>query len=156
MDVANGPGIRVSLFVTGCSIHCPNCFNELFQDFTYGTPWSDEVEEEFIALGQRPHINGYSILGGEPLEQDKELLHLLKRIKTETNKTIWLWSGKCYETLSDAQKEVLNYVDVLVDGPFLEEKKDLSLRFRGSSNQRIIDLNKSRSKNEIVIWQEYK
>ena len=153
-DVANGPGIRTSVFVTGCPLKCPGCFNEEYQSKDAGEEWTKKQEDlvvEYLFLNQ---ISGLSVLGGEPLNQDDSLLSLLKRVKTEVKKDIWLWSGYCYEDMNEKQLEVLGYVDVLVDGPFILEKKDLNLKFCGSSNQRVIDLNRTREEKRIVLFKD--
>ena len=158
-DVANGPGVRASIFVSGCTHNCKNCFNKEAQDFNYGNLYTKEVEDKFMKYVLDDNTKGVSILGGEPLMQtmDDSLLNLLKRIKKETNKEIWLWSGYTYEEaiLSEKRKEILNYVDILVDGRFEEENKSLLIKFRGSTNQRIIDLNKTRKEGRIVERREY-
>lgn len=158
-DVANGPGVRASIFVSGCTHNCKNCFNKEAQDFNYGNLYTKEVEDKFMKYVLDDNTKGVSILGGEPLMQtmDDSLLNLLKRIKKETNKEIWLWSGYTYEEaiLSEKRKEILNYVDVLIDGRFEEENKSLLIKFRGSTNQRIIDLNKTRKEGKIVERREY-
>ncbi|MDE5600808.1 MAG: anaerobic ribonucleoside-triphosphate reductase activating protein [Oscillospiraceae bacterium] len=151
-DVANGPGIRTSIFVTGCPFHCEGCFNKEYQLAENGTRWSQEAEDELISYLKIPYVNGLSVLGGEPLVQDDDLRKLLKRAKEQTNKSIWLWTGYCYEQLTDAHMRVLEYVDILVDGLFDISKKDLKLKFRGSSNQRIIDLKKTKNSGYIIIW----
>lgn len=158
-DVANGPGVRASIFVSGCTHNCKNCFNKEAQDFNYGNLYTKEVEDKFMKYVLDNNTKGVSILGGEPLMQtmDDSLLNLLKRIKKETNKEIWLWSGYTYEEaiLSEKRKEILNYVDVLIDGRFEEENKSLLIKFRGSTNQRIIDLNKTREEGKIIERREY-
>lgn len=151
-DVANGPGIRTSLFVTGCPFKCEGCFNEEYQSKENGTLWSKSIEDRLIKFVSSERISGLSVLGGEPLVQDDDLLNLLRRVKKETKKSIWLWSGYEFEQLNQRQLDLLKYVDVLVDGLFVIAKKDLKLKFRGSSNQRVIDLNKTRSQGKIVIW----
>lgn len=100
-----------------------------------------------------PHVSGFTVLGGEPLAQGKDLLKLLQTLKSKLNPNIWIWTGFIYENLNDLQKEIISYADVLVDGPFIEDKKDLKLKFRGSSNQRIIDLNRTRCEHKIVLWE---
>ena len=152
-DIANGLGIRATLFVSGCHHHCPGCFNKDYQDFQYGKPWDDVAEEQFMSYVKNPNVHGVSILGGEPLQQDEQLLHLLKRIKIETHKPIWLYSGDVFENIlrDPFKKSVIEQCDVLVDGPFIEAEKDLTLQFRGSRNQRIIDVPQSLEKNEIVL-----
>ena len=140
-DIANGPGVRVSLFVSGCRNHCRGCFNPETWDFAYGSPFTKETEEEIIKALRPSWVQGFSILGGEPLEPENQdaLIHLLKRIREELpGKDIWLYTGFRYETVSGSA--LLRYVDVVVDGPFIEAEKDISLAFRGSRNQRIIEL----------------
>ena len=140
-DVADGPGCRVSLFVSGCRNHCIGCHNPKAWDFSYGQPFTKETEDEIIEALRPSWIQGISILGGEPCEPENEkaLLPLLKKIWWEmSEKDIWLYSGYTYEMLQN--EEILKYVDVLVDGPFLLEQKDISLPFRGSRNQRILRL----------------
>ena len=145
VDVANGPGVRVSLFVSGCRNHCIGCFNPETWDFDYGKPFTRETEEEIIEALRPSWIQGLSILGGEPTEEENEkvLIPFLKRVRTELpEKDIWLYSGYTWEMLQG--EEILQLVDVLVDGPFLQEQKDAGLAFRGSRNQRIIRLEKGR------------
>ena len=158
-DVANGPGVRASIFVSGCKFNCKGCFNKEAQDFNYGNIYTKEVENKFMEYIKDDNVKGISILGGEPLMQimDDSLLNLLKRIKKESNKEIWMWTGFVYETaiLDEKRKEILDYVDVLVDGQFDESKKVLNLKFRGSTNQRIIDLNRTRKEGKIVEKEEY-
>ncbi|WP_278600796.1 anaerobic ribonucleoside-triphosphate reductase activating protein [Clostridium tertium] len=153
-DVSNGPGIRTTLFVSGCTNNCEGCFNKDLQDFNYGDKWTKETEEEFIGYVKNPNVKGINILGGEPMEQiqDKDLFNLLKRIKEETKKSIWLWSGYLYEDIikNEDRLSILSLVDVLIDGRFEIDKRNISLKYRGSSNQRIIDVLKSLEKNEVV------
>ena len=142
-DIANGPGVRVSLFVSGCRNHCPGCFNPETWDFDYGEQFTKKTEKEIIKALRPSWIQGLSILGGDPMEPEnqKALLPLLKRIRiTCPGKDVWLYTGYTYEQIRDS--EILKWVDVLVDGPFIEEEKDISLAFRGSRNQRIIPLRK--------------
>ena len=141
VDIANGPGVRVSLFVSGCRNHCKGCFNPETWDFAYGQPFTRETEDEIIEALRPSWIQGLSILGGEPTEEENAavLIPFLKRVRAELpEKDIWLYSGYTYELLQG--EEILTLVDVLVDGPFLLEQKDAGLAFRGSQNQRIIDL----------------
>ena len=154
-DVANGVGIRTSLFVSGCHFHCKNCFNEEYWPFDYGQEYDDAAMQKFIDLGKSPNVTGYSLLGGEPMDQlmDDMLLKTVQEIKKQTRKTIWMWSGFTFEEMNARQKEILQYVDVLVDGQFIDEKKNLTLLFRGSENQRIIDVQKTLAKGEIVPWE---
>ena len=136
MDISNGNGIRVSLFVQGCNFHCKGCFNKDTWDFDNGKEWSMEIEDKFIELCKNPHITAVSILGGEPLQQDDDLLKLLKRIKLEVNKPISLWTGYKFENIPEDKKKILKYVDEITDGQFIEELKDFRLKFKGSSNQK--------------------
>ena len=141
VDIANGPGVRVSLFVSGCRNHCKGCFNPETWDFDYGRPFTRETEDEIIEALRPSWIQGLSILGGEPTEEENAavLIPFLKRVRAALpDKDIWLYSGYTYDSLRD--KEILTLTDVLVDGPFLLELKDAGLAFRGSRNQRIIDL----------------
>ena len=140
-DIANGEGVRVSLFVSGCRKHCTGCHNPEAWDFDYGQMFTAEIENEIIEALRPPWIQGLSVLGGEPCEEEnqKALIPFLKRVQQEfPDKDIWLYSGYTYEMLQG--EEILKYADVLVDGSFLLEKKDISLAFRGSRNQRIIRL----------------
>ncbi len=140
-DIANGDGVRVSLFVSGCRNHCIGCHNPEAWDFSYGQPFTAETEKEIIGALRPSWIQGISILGGEPCEEENEcvLIPFLKRVRAELpEKDVWLFSGYTYEMLQT--EEILQYVDVLVDGPFLSEQRDVSLDFRGSRNQRIIRL----------------
>ena len=146
VDIANGPGVRVSLFVSGCRNHCKGCFNPETWDFDYGRPFTRETEDEIIEALRPSWIQGLSILGGEPTEEENAavLIPFLKRVRAALpDKDIWLYSGYTYEALRD--KEILSLADVLVDGPFLLEQKDAGLAFRGSRNQRIIDLREKES-----------
>lgn len=153
-DVSNGPGVRSTLFVSGCTNKCEGCFNKELQDFNYGEKWTKDIEDDFIKQVMNPNIVGVNILGGEPMDQvrDEDLCNLLTRIKHETNKSIWLWSGYLYEDIivSDDKRNILEYVDVLIDGRFEIEKRNISLSYRGSSNQRVIDVKKSRESNKII------
>lgn len=140
-DIANGPGVRVSLFVSGCRNHCPGCFNPETWDFAYGEPFTRKTEEELVKALCPSWIQGLSILGGDPMEPENQtaLLPLLRRVKEELpGKDIWLYTGYRLESVSGSP--LLDLVDVVVDGPFIEAEKDISLAFRGSRNQRIIDL----------------
>ena len=146
VDIANGPGVRVSLFVSGCRNHCKGCFNPETWDFDYGRPFTRATEDEIIEAVRPSWIQGLSILGGEPTEEENAavLIPFLKRVRAVLpDKDIWLYSGYTYEALRD--KEILTLADVLVDGPFLLELKDAGLAFRGSRNQRIIDLREKES-----------
>ena len=163
-DIANGPGVRVSLFVSGCTHHCPGCFNSATWDFDYGEPFTPKTEQEIIDLMDPDYIGGLSLLGGEPMEPQNQrvLLPLLQKIKARyPTKTVWCYSGYTLEQLmgdgrahGPETSEMLSLIDVLVDGRFVEAKKDIRLRFRGSSNQRLIDLNKTRATGEITLWDD--
>lgn len=154
-DVTNGPNIRTTLFVTGCTNNCKGCFNTELKDFNSGKKWTKEKEDEFLTYVKSPNVQGVSILGGEPMEQtrDKDLVNLLERVKKETDKSIWLWSGFVYEDIikDPKKKEILDLVDVLVDGRFELEKRNLNLKYRGSENQRVIDVKKSSIDNIVEI-----
>lgn len=151
-DIANGEGIRTSLFVTGCNLKCPGCFNVNYQDFSFGLDWNELVEDEFIELGNAEYIDGYSILGGEPLLQGREMLELVKSIRARSNKSIWMWTGLRFENLNEMQRSIVSEVDVLVDGPFIENMKQRGLIFKGSTNQRIIDIRKTLLQEKVVEW----
>ena len=158
-DIANGPGVRTTLFVSGCTHNCRGCFNKEQQSFEYGDVFTKETEDNFIRLTAKDEIDGVNILGGEPMQQtmDSTLLSLLKRIRKETGKEIWLWSGYEFEDIISNPKrfELLKQIDVLVDGKFELEKKNLNLQYRGSSNQRIIDVQKTLQNNNIIVyWEE--
>ena len=164
-DVVNGPGVRVSLFVSGCRHHCKGCFNAETWDFNYGEPYTEAVTEEILKALAPAYIKGFSLLGGEPFEPENQqvLCSVLERIKLAyPNKTIWCYSGYNFEsellagTLGDwdITQRMLNCIDILVDGEFVEALKSPSLRFKGSSNQRIIDVKKSMQVDELVLWDE--
>ena len=153
-DIANGDGVRVSLFVSGCTHHCKGCFNEDAQAFDYGQPFTREVEDEILEAAAPSHIAGITLLGGEPMEPENQraLVPFLRRFRERfgETKTLWMYTGCIWESLAgekgpyrwriDVTDEMLSMTDVLVDGPFIEALKDISLKFRGSSNQRIIDI----------------
>ena len=148
-DVANGPGVRTSLYVQGCPHHCPGCFNPETWDFNGGEVLTDDVVNTIIEHGKSKFISGLSILGGEPFAQNLDILNdIIVRFKRETGKSVWVWTGYLYEELlkdPDA-KEVLRNIDVLVDGPFIESLKDLTLMYSGSRNQRVFYPSKKLSK----------
>ena len=163
-DIANGPGVRVSLFVSGCTHRCKGCFNEIAWDFAYGKPFTQETVDMLLAMLAPEHIKGITLLGGEPFEPRNQsaVVDFLRQMKGKyPDKTVWAFSGYLFDKdmltgrLGELTKEFLSHVDVLVDGPFIEEKKDLSLRFRGSSNQRIIDVPASLKTGEIVLWEDW-
>ena len=163
-DVANGPGVRVSVFVSGCNHHCKGCFNEKAWDFNYGEEFSDEIIDGIINDLDKEYISGLTLLGGEPLERTNQqgLVKLVKKVKEKLpNKSIWCYTGFNYEKDVMGQmynnwpetKELIDNIDVLVDGKFELEKRNLNLKFRGSENQRLIDVKKSMAENKIV-WTE--
>lgn len=168
-DVANGEGIRTTLFVSGCRNRCKNCFQPETWSFSYGKPFDRAAMEEIYESMRIPSVKGLTLLGGEPMEPENQegLLPFLREFKSLfPEKNIWLFTGNLYEELTAGvgnhpkslpiTPEILSMVDILVDGRFVEEKKQLGLRFRGSSNQRIIDMNKTRAAGEIVIWEGVK
>lgn len=152
MDISNGPGIRVSIFMQGCAFHCKNCFNTETWDFNGGNEFNDKTIDEVLNLCGQGHIKGLSILGGEPMHPNniEATTKLAKAFKEKyPNKNLWVWSGFLFDKdLKD--KEVLNYIDVLVDGRYVDELHDFTLKWRGSSNQRVIDVKKSLKENKIV------
>ena len=156
MDISNGPGVRVSIFMQGCTFNCKNCFNKETHDFNGGRDFTDETIERILELCNFDYIVGLSILGGEPLHplNIEGTTRLAKRFKERyPNKNIWIWSGFLFDKdLND--KEILKYIDVLVDGQYKDELYDPNLKYCGSSNQRTIDVKKSLSKNKIVLFEE--
>ena len=164
-DIANGPGVRVSLFVSGCTHRCPGCFNEVAWDFNYGQPFTQETIEEILNMLRPSYIRGLTLLGGEPFEPQNQgpIVELLRKVKAELpEKSIWAFSGYLFDKdilsgrLGDWEitKKYISYLDVLVDGPFVLAKKNLSLRFRGSENQRLIDVPASLRTGEVVLWDD--
>ena len=162
-DIANGTGVRVSLFVSGCTHHCKGCFNAVTWDFNYGEKFTEEVENKLIELLKPNYIEGLTLLGGEPFEPQNQivLVTFLEKVRNifGTTKNIWCYSGYTYEELTgqsrakiDITEKMLSYIDVLVDGEFKLEQKDISLKFRGSKNQRIIDVKKTLEQNSIVLY----
>ena len=165
-DIANGRGIRVSLFVSGCRHHCKGCFNPETWNFCYGKEFTPEVEKEILTALKPDYIEGITILGGEPFEPENQptVLALLQKIRSELpDKTVWCYSGYLFEELSglspspaftDITKDILALTDILVDGEFVQDKKDISLKFRGSSNQRILDVKKSLKHGKAILAEE--
>ena len=163
-DIADGPGVRTALFVSGCTHHCPGCFNAEAQDFAYGQPFDKKTEDFLIKELQKPYVSGLTLLGGEPFEPENQraLLPFLRRVRQECpDKTVWAFSGYTWEERTggsrarcEATDELLALVDVLVDGEFVAAKHDISLRFRGSSNQRLLDVAASRAAGEPVWWKD--
>lgn len=160
IDVANGPGVRVSVFVSGCTHHCKDCFNPETWDFHYGSPFGEGEITAILGHLAPAHIKGLSVLGGEPFEPENQsaVLELMRRVReTYPHKDVWCYSGYLFENLRDGKvgqysRQLLEQLDVLVDGPFVTEKKSLSLRFRGSENQRLIDVPASLAAGEVVLW----
>ena len=155
MDISNGPGVRVSVFMQGCSFHCKNCFNSETWDFEGGKEFNDETIEKILNLCGQNYVEGLSILGGEPMHPTniEGTTKLAKAFKEKyPNKSIWVWSGFLYDRgLKD--KEVLKYIDVLVDGQYVDELHDPTLKWRGSSNQRVIDVKKTLQNKDIVLYE---
>ena len=165
-DIANGPGVRVSLFVSGCTHRCPGCFNEVAWDFNYGQPFTQETMDTILTMLAPNHVKGLTLLGGEPFEPQNQapIVELLRQIKAKyPQKSIWAFSGYLFDKdivawrlgPRDITEEYLSYLDVLVDGPYVESKKDLMLRFRGSSNQRIINVPESLRQGTVVLWEDW-
>lgn len=165
-DIANGPGVRVSLFVSGCPHRCKGCFNEVAWDYAYGQPFTQETIDHILSLLTPPHIRGLTLLGGEPFAPDNQqaVVELLRQIRKKLpQKSIWAFTGYLLDRdLLSGQvgdpalvQEYLSYLDVLVDGPFIEARKNLGLRFRGSDNQRLIDMPATLAQGEIVLWQDW-
>lgn len=162
IDIADGPGVRVTLFVSGCTNRCPGCFQPETWDFNYGKPFTSATEEELLSLLRPDYIQGLTLLGGDPFEPDNQraLLPFLKRVRRECpEKDIWAYSGFTWEMLHtvgshprcEITDDMLSLLDVLVDGPFIQAKKDIRLRFRGSTNQRVIDVPRTLAADEVVI-----
>ena len=165
-DIANGPGVRVSLFVSGCTHHCKNCFNQEAWDFDYGQPFTQETIDLILGYLKPSYIRGLTLLGGEPFDPRNQpaVVQLLRQVRERyPEKSVWAFSGYLFDRdilsghLGDPEitKEYLSYLDVLVDGPFVEAKKNLGLRFRGSENQRLIDVKKSLASGQIVLWEDW-
>ena len=154
-DIANGPGVRVSLFVSGCRNHCPGCFQPETWDFDYGEPFTAEAENEIITALRPSWIQGFSVLGGDPMEPENQeaLLPFLQRLKALfPEKDIWLYTGYVFESLQHSP--LLSLIDVVVDGMYMEDERDISLAFRGSRNQRIIDVPASLEAGVCVLWEQ--
>lgn len=161
-DIANGIGVRITLFVSGCTNHCKNCFQPQTWDFDFGEPFTEETEEKLLQMLKPDYINGLTLLGGEPMEPQNQraLVPFLKRVREAyPNKNIWCFTGFTYEVLKtdgshprcEVTDEMLSLIDVLVDGRYVDELKDLTLQFRGSSNQRLIDMVKTRKNGEVAL-----
>lgn len=169
LDISNGEGVGVSLFVQGCDRHCFNCFNPDTWDFNGGKEWTEETKNKFIKLIDRPYINRISVLGGEPLAKQNldEVLSLIKEIRISfPEKTIWLYTGYSYSKIFQGQssclsqegldnfkrREIIKQCDVLIDGEYIDERRDITLKWRGSSNQRVIDVKQSLTQNKVVLY----
>lgn len=152
MDISNGPGVRVSIFFQGCSFHCKNCFNPETWNFNEGKEFNDEVIDHILEISNKDHITGLSILGGEPMHPNniEGTTKLAKRFKEKyRDKTIWCWTGFLYEQIKD--EEVFNYIDVLIDGQFINDEYSSNLKWRGSKNQRIIDIKKTKKNKKLIL-----
>ena len=165
-DIANGPGVRVSLFVSGCSHRCPGCFNREAWDYDFGKPFTQETVDQILAMLAPAYVKGLTLLGGEPFDPRNQaaVVELLREVKAKyPEKSIWAFSGYLFDRdilsgkLGDWEitKEYLSYLDVLVDGPFIEARKNLSLRFRGSENQRLIHVPASLAAGEVILWEDW-
>ena len=159
-DISNGEGVRVSLFVSGCTHHCKGCFNPETWDFNYGEKFTEKTISEIINFMSLEYIQGLTVLGGEPFEDQNrpEVLKLIKKVKeVYPQKDIWMYSGYLFEEIKDKKygKEMLSLIDVLVDGEFVKERKNLKLKFRGSDNQRVIDVKKTLETGQIVLAEKY-
>ena len=155
MDISNGPGVRVSIFLQGCSFNCKNCFNPETHDFNKGEEFTYDTINKLLELSDKEYINGLSILGGEPLHEFNILgtIRLAKAFKEKfPNKTIWVWTGFLFENVIN--KDIFKYIDVLVDGQFEEEHKDIRLKYCGSTNQRVIDIQQSLKKNKVILYEK--
>jgi anaerobic ribonucleoside-triphosphate reductase activating protein len=159
-DVCNGKGIGLSLFVQGCKFHCKGCFNSETWNFDGGKEWNEEIKNKFFELINRPYIKRVSILGGEPLadENISEIYNLISEIKERfPDKDIWLYTGYEWDEMimeSNKRHYIISECDIVIDGRYIEEQRDITLPFRGSKNQRVIDVKKSLEKNEIVLYEE--
>ena len=158
-DISSGPGVRTSIYVSGCTHNCPGCFNPETHDFNAGKPWSKEIEDKIIKHVKDNNLSGLNLLGGDPLQQTKDstLREFLIRFKKETNKDIWLWTGYTFEDIINRHTEhyrILAQCDVCVDGKYIQELYDIKIRYAGSSNQRVIDVQKSIKEKETVLYEK--
>ena len=158
-SVSNGVGVRTVLWVSGCDIRCRNCHNPQTWDFDSGIPFTEETMQELLYDLSKPYIKGLTLSGGHPLDPHNapKVLEIVKRVKMVfPNKDIWIYTGYVWEDIikDETLREILKYTDVLVDGAYVDELRDISLAFRGSSNQRIIDVKKTLDSNEVILWQE--
>lgn len=156
-DIANGPGVRSSIYVSGCTHNCHGCFNPETHDFNSGKPWTKDIEDKIIKHVNDDNLSGLNILGGDPLQQikDDDLINFMKRFKAETHKDIWLWTGYTFEDIINTESKACNILkecDIVVDGEYVEALSDIRLRYMGSSNQRVIDVKKSLQQHKTVLW----
>lgn len=156
-DIANGPGVRTTIFLTGCTLNCKNCFNKEYQNFHFGKVFDEKAFEEVMDCLSDANISGLSVLGGEPFDNLAGLKEFITKVRAKSEKDIWIYSGYIFEELleKDGAMDVLKNIDVLVDGRFVEDLKDLKLKFRGSSNQRIIDMKRTLEEDEILLMDKY-
>lgn len=156
-DIANGPGVRTTIFLTGCTLNCKNCFNKEYQNFHFGKVFDEKAFEEVMDCLSDANISGLSVLGGEPFDNLEGLKEFITKVRANSEKDIWVYSGYTFEELleKDGAMDVLKNIDVLVDGRFVEDLKDLKLKFRGSSNQRIIDMKRTLEEDEILLMDKY-
>ena len=156
-DIANGPGVRTTIFLTGCTLNCKNCFNKEYQNFHFGKVFDEKAFEEVMDCLSDANISGLSVLGGEPFDNLEGLKEFITKVRAKSEKDIWIYSGYTFEELleKDGAMDVLKNIDVLVDGRFVEDLKDLKLKFRGSSNQRIIDVKRTLEEDEILLMDKY-
>ena len=159
-SVSNGLGVRTVLWVSGCDVHCKNCHNQSTWDFNSGIPFTDDSMQEILYDLSKPYIKGCTLSGGHPLDPHNapKVLEIVKRVKMVfPNKDIWIYSGYEWENIikDETLREIMRYTDVLVDGAYIDELRDISLPYRGSSNQRIIDVSKSLKANEVILWEEH-
>lgn len=156
-DIANGPGVRTTIFLTGCTLNCKNCFNKEYQNFHFGKVFDEKAFEEVMDCLSDANISGLSVLGGEPFDNLEGLKEFITKVRAKSEKDIWIYSGYTFEELleKDGAMDVLKNIDVLVDGRFVEDLKDLKLKFRGSSNQRIIDMKRTLEEDRILLMDKY-
>lgn len=156
-DIANGPGVRTTIFLTGCTLNCKNCFNKEYQNFHFGKVFDEKAFDEVMDCLSDANISGLSVLGGEPFDNLAGLKEFITKVRAKSEKDIWIYSGYTFEELleKDGAMDVLKNIDVLVDGRFVEDLKDLKLKFRGSSNQRIIDVKRTLEEDEILLMDKY-
>ena len=155
MDISDGPGVRVSIFMQGCTFKCKNCFNPETHDFKGGTEFTDETIDKVLSLAELDHIKGLSVLGGEPMHPVNidGTMKLVKAFKEKyPNKSVWVWSGFLYDDIMERNEEIFNYIDVLVDGQYDDSLHDPTLKWRGSSNQRVIDVEKTKKNGKITSF----